>query len=144
MPSKKRVLFICTNNSARSKMAEGLLRHLYGDKYEVYSAGTNPTKVNPYAVQVMAERGIDISAHSSKSLQKFLDRKLDFIITVCDRANETCPFFFGQGGQRIHQSFFDPVAVEGSEADKLKAFRQVREKIEKWITETFGQGLEEQ
>jgi len=85
MPSKKRVLFICTNNSARSKMAEGLLRHLYGDKYEVYSAGTNPTKVNPYAVQVMAKRGIDISAHSSKSLQKLLDRKLDFIITVCDR-----------------------------------------------------------
>ncbi|MEO0083784.1 MAG: arsenate reductase ArsC [candidate division WOR-3 bacterium] len=136
--NKQKVLFICTHNSARSQMAEGLLNHLYGDKYEAYSAGTQPTQVNLYAIKVMQELGIDISRHRSKSLQEFLNQDFDYVITVCDSANETCPFF-PNGKKRIHQSFQDPTSFIGisSEEEILNVFRQVRDKIKQWIQETF-------
>ncbi len=118
-----RVLFLCTHNSARSQIAEGLLRFLGGKDFEVFSAGTNPSQINPMAVQVMAERGIDISQQYSKSLDQFLDQEFDYVITVCDRAKETCPIFPGDPKQ-VHWSFDDPSAVE-DEAARLKAFHQV-------------------
>ena len=90
---KKKVLFICTHNSARSQMAEGILRTLYGDRYEAYSAGTQPTKVNPYAIKVMSEIGIDISNHRSKSAEEFRGKEFDYVVTVCDNVKEACPFF---------------------------------------------------
>ncbi len=133
---KKKILFICTHNSARSQMAEGLLNYLYGDKYEAYSAGTQPTEVNPYAIKVMQEIGIDISHHRSKSVQDFLNQDIDYVITVCDSANETCPFFPG-GKIRLHQSFQDPSSFTGSEQDILNGFRNVRDEIKKWIKKNF-------
>lgn len=128
MPDKKRVLFLCTGNSARSQMAEGLLRHIAGDSYEVFSAGTHPVGVNPFAIQVMKEIGIDISHHRSKSLSEFLNEPFDFIITVCDRANETCPAFPGDV-TRIHWGFDDPAAAQGSDEERLSVFRRVRHEI---------------
>lgn len=125
---KKRVLVLCTANSARSQMSEGLLKHIAGDQFEVFSAGTTPSTLNPYAVLAMAEMGIDIREQYSKSLDEFLDQKFDFVITVCDRAAETCPIFPGPA-QRIHWSFPDPAAVEGEHQAKLDAFVQVRDKI---------------
>lgn len=118
-----RVLFLCTHNSARSQIAEGLLRALGGNDFEVFSAGTEPSQINPMAAQVMAERGIDISQQHSKHLDQFLDQEFDFVITVCDRAKETCPIF-PSDPQQIHWSFDDPSAV-ADEAARLKAFHQV-------------------
>ena len=135
--TKPRVLFVCTNNSARSQMAEGLLRHLHGDRYEVFSAGTFPTEVHPLAIRAMAERGVDISGHRSKSLDEFRGAEFDLVVTVCDRAKEACPFFPG-GGKRVHQSFPDPAAAAGTEEERLCAFRDVRDAIEAWIEETLG------
>jgi len=110
-------------------MAEGLLRSLADDQFEVFSAGSKPSVVNPLAIQAMAERGIDISGHRSKHLREYLDQPFDYVITVCDQAAETCPVFPGRA-QRIHWSFPDPAAVEGSDEEKLASFRQVREAIE--------------
>lgn len=133
---KKRVLVLCTANSARSQMSEGLLKHIAGDQFEVFSAGTTPSTLNPYAVLAMAEMGIDIREQYSKSLNEFLDMKFDYVITVCDRAAETCPIFPGPV-QRIHWSFPDPAAVEGDHNQKLAAFIQVRDSIrhqlKKWL-----------
>ena len=126
MDEKKRVLFLCTGNSARSQMAEGLLRQLAGNCFEVHSAGTNPVGLNPIAIEVMRELGVDISHHTSKSLDQFLTESFDFIITVCDRAKESCPVFPGQA-VRIHWSFDDPAAVQGSEMERLRVFRRVRD-----------------
>jgi len=137
MSSKSRVLFVCTNNSARSQMAEGLLLHLHGDRYEVFSAGTMPTEVNPLAIRAMAERGVDISGQRSKSLNELRGAEFDLVVTVCDRAKEVCPFFPG-GGKRAHQSFPDPAAATGTEEDRLSAFRDVRDAIEAWIEENLG------
>ena len=134
--SRKKVLFICTHNSARSHMAEGLLKKLYGNRYEVCSAGTDPTEVNPLAVKAMAEVGIDISDHQSNSVEDFLDQEWDYVITVCDRANEACPFFPG-GKEKIHRGFEDPAAVNGGNEEKMVAFRRVRDEIKGWIKETF-------
>lgn len=134
---KKRVLFICTHNSARSQMAEGLLKALYGDRYEVYSAGTHPTEVNPYAIKVMSELGIDISDHKSKSMENFLNMEFDYVVTLCDGAKETCPYFSG-GKKYIHRSFEDPASFEGNEEERLEAFRKVRDGIKEWIVKTFG------
>ncbi len=125
---KKKLLFLCTGNSCRSQMAEGLLRHWAGDRFEVVSAGTAPQTVHPLAVKIMGEIGVDISGHSSKSVKQFLDREFDYIITVCDRANETCPLFPGRA-KRIHWNLNDPARAEGNEAEKLKVFRQVREDL---------------
>jgi len=135
---KKSVLFICTHNSARSQMAEGLLRSMYGDKYEVASAGTIASQVNPYAIEVMKEIGIDISNHRSKSIEEFRGKTFDYVITVCDRANETCPFFPGK--VHIHRNFEDPALATGSDEEKLKVFRKVRDEIRSWIEDVFGKG----
>jgi arsenate reductase (thioredoxin) len=128
MSDKKRVLILCTGNSARSQMAEGLLRHDGGGAYEVYSAGTQPTSVRPEAIAAMREIGIDISGHRSKSADEFLGRDLDLVITVCDNARETCPVFPAQV-ERLHWPFEDPAAVSGDEETRLAAFRKVRDQI---------------
>ena len=134
---KKKVLFICTHNSARSQMAEGLIGTLYPDRYEPYSAGTEPSGVNPYAVKVMAELGIDIQSHRSKHLDEFFGMDIDYVITVCDHAKQTCPFFPG-GQEFIHRGFEDPAAFSGSEEQKMATFRRVRDEIREWIVESFG------
>ena len=136
---KKTVLFICTHNSARSQMAEGLVNFFFNTDYEAFSAGTMGTKVNQYAVRVMEEIGIDIRGQYSKSIQVFKDVKFDLIVTVCDNAKESCPFFPGKN--IIHRSFKDPAAVQGSDGDKLKAFRDVRDEIFKWLKEEFSTDL---
>jgi len=112
------------------------LNSLYGYKYQAYSAGTKPSAVNTHAVQVMSEIGIEISMHRSKSINKFMEHKFDYVITVCDHANETCPFFPG-GMKRLHQSFEDPASFEENKADTLSEFRRIRDKIKYWITEEF-------
>jgi len=126
--AKQKVLIVCTGNSARSQMAEGLLRHEGGDRYEVFSAGTKPSIVRPEAIAVMNEIGLDISGHRSKSVDEFLGQPLDFVITVCDNAKETCPVFPG-GARRFHWPFEDPAAVEGSEEVRRGAFRKIRDQI---------------
>jgi arsenate reductase (thioredoxin) len=125
----QRVLVLCTANSARSQMSEGLLRAMAGDRLEVASAGTHPSVVNPFAIEAMRERDIDISHHRSKHLRELLDQPWDTVITVCDNAAENCPLFPGKV-ERIHWSFPDPAAVEGSDDDKRQAFREVRDAIE--------------
>jgi arsenate reductase len=129
---KRRVLFICTHNSARSQMAEGLLRHLGKDRFEVYSAGTEATVVRPMAIKAMAELGIDISHQQSKTLDRYLGEPFDDVITVCDTAAEACPVFPG-AARRRHWSFEDPSKATGSESDQLKVYRQVRDQIRAWI-----------
>jgi arsenate reductase (thioredoxin) len=128
---KKRVLILCTANSARSQMAEGLLRHDAGERFEVESAGTKGTKVRPEAIHAMKEIGIDISGHRSKSVDEFADRAFDYVITVCDSATESCPIYPGHTN-RLHQSFEDPAAVEGEE-ERLNAFRRVRDQLREYL-----------
>lgn len=128
MSEIQRVLILCTGNSARSQMAEGLLRHDGGEAYEVHSAGTQPGRVNPLAIQAMDEVGIDIRSHWSKSVEGFLDQDFDWVITVCDNAKESCPVFPGSA-RFIHWSFEDPAAASGSEAERLAVFRRVRDEI---------------
>lgn len=126
--AKQRVLIVCTGNSARSQMAEGLLRYEGGDRFEVFSAGTRPTHVRPEAIAVMNEIYIDISHQRSKSVDEFIGQPLDFVITVCNSAKETCPVFPG-GVKRLHWPFDDPAAVEGSEEVRRAAFRRIRDQI---------------
>ncbi len=128
MSDRKRVLILCTGNSARSQMAEGLLRDLAGDRFEVASAGVAPTRVRPEAITVMREIGVDISAQHSKSVAEFAGQEFDYVITVCDNANEQCPVFPGKT-ERIHWSFDDPAAAEGDEDLRLSVFRRVRDEI---------------
>lgn len=125
---KERVLILCTGNSARSQLAEGLLRHESGDRFEVFSAGVSPTRVRPEAIEVMREIGVDISGQRSKSVEEFAGRHFDYVITVCDNAREQCPVFPSETA-RIHWSFEDPVAAAGDEAARLAVFRRVREEI---------------
>ena len=134
--NKSTVLFICNHNSARSQMAEGLLKSLHGEYYEVCSAGSNPTEVNPYAGKVLAELGVDISHQRSKGLQEFEGIEFDYVVTVCGGEGEACPFFPG-GNIYIHESFEDPVAVRGTDHQKTRAFRRIRDEIKEWIKETF-------
>lgn len=134
---QKKVLFICTHNSARSQIAEGLLNTFYGDDYTAMSAGTEPTQVSPYAIKVMEEVGIDLTTHHSKGMEPFLEQNFDYVITVCDHAKEVCPFFPG-GKERIHKGFQDPALIEGPEEAKLSGFRQTRDEIMAWIEERFG------
>ena len=122
----KRVLFLCTHNSARSQMAEGLLRHLAGDRFEAFSAGTEKTRVRPEAIEAMREVGSDISDQESKTLDRYLAERFDYVVTVCDAANEACPFFPG-ARERLHWSLPDPSAVFGDE--RLPAFREARDDI---------------
>lgn len=134
-----KVLFICTHNSARSQMAEGLLRHLYGDRFEAYSAGITPTKVQPLAVRVVAELGIDISHHRAKSTHEFKGGEFDVAVTVCDEAKEACPLFPGALKQ-LHWSFQDPSKAEGREEEILEVFRKVRDEIKGRIIKAVESG----
>ncbi|HEU5425191.1 MAG TPA: arsenate reductase ArsC [Nitrolancea sp.] len=122
------VLFLCTHNSARSQMAEGLLRHLAGDRFVALSAGTVATAVRPQAIEVMREIGIDIARHESKTLERYLGEPLDLVITVCDDANEACPIFPGSH-ERLHWSFEDPSRATGSPEEQLVVYRRVRDEI---------------
>ena len=128
MAEKKKVLFLCTGNSARSQMAEGLLRNYAGQYFEVVSAGIAPTQVRPEAIAVMREIGIDISNQRSKSVDAFTGHEFDYVITVCDNANEQCPVFPGET-DRIHWSFEDPAVAAGDEIARLEVFRRVRNEI---------------
>ena len=129
---KKRVLILCTGNSARSQMAEGLLRHDTGDRFEVASAGTKPGQVRLEAIAAMHEIGIDISSHRSKHVDEFQNQSFDYVLTVCDNAKETCPIYPGQTN-RIHENFEDPAAVQGSDEERLAAFRRVRDQIREYL-----------
>ena len=120
-------------------MAEGLVKTLYPDRYEVFSAGTEPSGVNPYAIKVMAEIGIDISRNRAKSLNEFLNMEFDYVVTVCDHAKQTCPFFPG-GKALMHKGFKDPAAFEGTDQEKIAFFRRVRDEIRDWITKVFVDG----
>ena len=130
--NKRRVLILCTGNSARSQMAEGLLREMAGDRFEVFSAGTRPAGLNPNAVAAMAEIGIDIAGHRSKAADEFAGREFDYVITVCDNAREACPVFPGHG-KKLHHSFEDPAAASAERQPEV--FRRVRDQIGVWLRE---------
>lgn len=143
---KKKVLFLCFHNSARSQIAEGLLRAMYGDRYEVYSAGIEATNVDPRAVMVMSEIGIDISSQRSKPMNHYRGTLFDLAVTVCDKAKEMCPICgvsvkapasAPAAKETIHKNFKDPAAAEGSEEDQINAFRLARDEIKNWIEQTF-------
>ena len=152
--SKIKVLFLCTHNSARSQMAEGLLRHFCGEKYEVFSAGSNPTQVHPFAIKVMADIGIDISKQTSKSIEQFRNKDIDIVVSVCSNsAKVICPFCSSPipsgrpeiinttlpGAKHyLHHGFSDPSEVEGNSEEKIVAFRRTRDDIKKWIRDTFA------
>jgi arsenate reductase len=136
---QKRVLILCTGNSARSQMAEGLLRHDAGDRFVVESAGTKPSHVRPEAIAVMRELGIDISGHRSKSVDEFEGQEFDYVLTVCDNAKESCPVYPGRT-KRLHRNFEDAAAREGSEAARLAVFRRVRDEIRDYLRGFPGQG----
>lgn len=137
MVVKRRILFICSHNAARSQMAEGYLRAKYGDRYEAFSAGTTATAVHPLAVQVMGEVGIDISGHQSKDLGRFIGQEMDVVVTVCDAAQGICPMF-PWAKETVHAGFPDPAAVAGTPEEQVAAFRSVRDEIAGWIDTTFG------
>lgn len=138
---KRRVLFICTHNSARSQMAEGLLRHLGGERFEVFSAGTEATLVRPLAIKAMGELGIDILGQQSKTLARYLGEPFDEVITVCDTAAEACPIFPG-AAQRRHWSLEDPSKATGSEAAQLEVYRRVRDELRTRIEHELLIGLD--
>lgn len=140
---KKRILILCTGNSCRSQMAEGLLKS-FDSELEVYSAGTNPSdKVNPKAVQVMNEIGIDISQNYPKMVDQFLNAPFDYVITVCDNAKETCPVFIGKVGKQLHIGFEDPADATGSEEEILSVFRKVRDEIRRDFYEFYLKELKD-
>jgi len=136
--SKKSVLFICTHNAVRSQMAEALLNYLCGDRYTAFSAGSDPTQIDPLVISVMSEIGIDVRHHRSKGLDAFKDSKLDYIVTVCDSAHEACPYFPG-GNLRIHKGFSDPSKFQGNREDVIPEYRRIRDEIKKWIEKEFNQ-----
>jgi arsenate reductase len=129
---KKRVLILCTGNSARSQMAEGLLSHDAGDRFEVESAGTRPGHLRPEAIAVMKELGVDISHHRSKNVGEFQSQTFDYVLTVCDNAKESCPVFPGHS-KLIHKGFEDPAAFQGKEEERLALFRRVRDEIRDYL-----------
>ncbi|MGD0778026.1 MAG: arsenate reductase ArsC [Candidatus Solibacter sp.] len=135
---KKRVLILCTGNSARSQMAEGLLRHDAGERFDVESAGTKPGIVRPEAIAAMKELGIDISGHRSKHVEEFEGQRFDYVITVCDNAKEACPVFLG-AARRLHRSFDDPAALNGPEEDRLALFRRVRGELRTYLADFASQ-----
>jgi len=132
--NKQRVLFLCTHNSARSQMAEGFLRSLAGDRFEVASAGTQGTRVHPLAVRAMADLAIDLSGHTSKTVDEFVEQPWDYVITVCDAANEACPVF-PKKSSRLHWSFEDPSQAAGTDDQRLEVFRRVRDQIKRRIAD---------
>ena len=133
---KKKILFVCTHNSARSQLAEGLVNNLCSNEYLAFSAGSAPTKVNPFAIEVLKEIGVDIQEHFSKNILHFEGQYFDYVVTVCNNAKESCPFFPG-AEKYIHKSFQDPSSVVGSYEDKINAFRKSRDEIKEWILEFF-------
>ena len=133
--SKSTVLFVCTHNSSRSQMAEGILRHLYDDHYEVYSAGTEPVGVSLFAIRVMEEIGINIEHHTSKDVHEFLSLHLDTVVTVCDSAHQQCPFVPAR--VNLHRRFEDPRTTPGSDQEKMAAFQRVRDEIHLWVQDYF-------
>ncbi|MEZ4867607.1 MAG: arsenate reductase ArsC [Caldilineaceae bacterium] len=138
--SKAKVLFLCTGNSARSQMAEALLRHHAGDRYEVYSAGLEPKGINPYTICVMAEMGLDLAGQHSKHLRDYLGQvNFGYIITVCDHAEASCPAVFLRSSNHLHWSFEDPAALTGTDEAKMAKFRQVRDQIDQQIQDWLGQ-----
>lgn len=136
--AKKTVLFICTHNSARSQIAVALINKFKTKKYVAYSAGTKPTMVNPYTIRVMAEIGIDISGHRTNHVNAFQGKNFDYVVSVCDQAKETCPFFPG-ARKYLHQAFTDPSTFTGDDEEMLSGFRRVRDEIKSWIESTFNQ-----
>ena len=138
---KKTILFICTHNSARSQIAKGLVNHFFGDEWEAQSAGTEQTFVKPFAIKALAAAGIDISHHTSKTMAVFQDQTFDVVVTVCDSAKETCPFFPGK--KVIHQSFADPSNVEGTNEEKLAAFCRTCDEIKAWLNTNLPRIAEE-
>jgi len=134
--NKKRVLFLCTGNSCRSQMADGLINHDFKDRIEAFSAGTEPHGLNPRAVQVMAELGIDISANSSDHISRYDGQNFDYVITLCGDANEKCPLYVG-GVKRIHIGFDDPPKATGSDAEVLDVYRRVRDEIRAQLGDFF-------
>jgi arsenate reductase (thioredoxin) len=134
---KPSVLFVCTHNSARSQMAEGLLRAFHGERYEAFSAGSEATIVKPEAIQVLAELGIDASGHRSKTVASYDDQVKDYVITVCDGARQACPFV-PAGIRRVHRAFRDPSDVTDSEEARLGAFRESRDEIRDWLDAVFS------
>lgn len=141
MLEKKKVLILCTGNSARSQMAEGLLKHITQNKYEINSAGTKPSIVRPEAIKALAEIGIDISNNRSKSADEFANEEIDYVLTVCDNAKENCPYFPAKT-KLIHHSFEDPAEVEGDEESRLNTFRKVRDEIREYFENDFVKILE--
>jgi arsenate reductase len=139
---KKKILFICVHNSARSQMAEGLVNALHADRFQASSGGTMATRVHPGAIKAMAEIGIDISGHRSKSIDEFTDQRFDYVVMVCDDSQADCPFFPG-GKEYIHHAFDDPAACTGTDEGVLDCFRRSRNEIRRWIEETFIQGEKE-
>lgn len=141
MSEKKKILILCTGNSARSQMAEGLLKHITQNKYEIDSAGTMPSVVRPEAIKALAEIGLDISGNRSKSVDEFTGSEIDFVLTVCANARENCPYFPAKT-RLIHHSFEDPAAVAGDEETRLNAFRQARDEIREYFEKDFVKILE--
>lgn len=133
----KKILFLCTHNSCRSQMAEGLVNHFLGDRFQAFSAGTEATRVNPLAIRVLGELGIDISGNNSKTLDEFVGEKFDYVITLCGDANEKCPLFFG-GVERVHMGFSDPSRTTGSEEEIMADFRRVRDEIKTTLLAFFA------
>ena len=141
--SRRRVLFICTGNSARSQMAEGLVNHFLGDTWEAFSAGIRPAeRVNPLAVRVMGELGIDISTHRTKSVDEFRQAAFDVVVTVCDDAARNCPAWLGQG-HVTHMGFPDPATADGSDEERLQVFREVRDAICRQVLEYLQRPIDE-
>jgi len=138
---KPSVLFVCTHNSARSQMAEGLLRDRWGDQYQVYSAGTERTHVRPHAIAALKEQGIDISDHISKTVGDLDAEAFDYVVTVCDNARDNCPYVPARRAN-VHHSFDDPSRVEGSDDEKMDAFRRVRNEIDDWIERQFDPNVQ--
>jgi arsenate reductase len=134
--TKKKILVLCTGNSARSQMGEGLFRAEGGGEFDVFSAGTRPSSVRPEAIAVMKEIGIDISGHRSKSVDEFSGQPFDYVVTVCDNARDNCPVF-PSGSERIHWSLEDPAAVQASEQERLAAFRHIRDQIHERVRAFF-------
>lgn len=133
---KKRVLFLCTANSSRSQMAEALVNHFMGDRIDAYSAGTEATYVNPNAIEVMKELGVDISKHRSKNLSEFDGQSFDYVITLCGDANETCPLYIG-GTKKMHIGFDDPAKATGKQDQIMQEFRRIRDEIKERLIEFF-------
>ena len=133
---KKSVLVLCTGNSARSQMAEGLLKQICGDRFDIQSAGTRPIGISPEAIEVLGEVGIDISNNESKSVDSFGDREFDYVLTVCDNARENCPYFPAKT-KLVHHGFEDPWFAEGSSEERVAAFRRVRDEIDAYLRDDF-------